>query len=723
MTKTMHYGIDGMTCQACATRLEKVLNKKEQIQTAFVNFASESLDVTYVRGALVTEDELSLWVTKAGFRLLPSAEPMKSSGFWQGFWADNKVLTLIFALFLLNMIGMMAGHHWLFVSVQFVLASVVQFWLARHFYKSAWASIKGGLANMDVLIVLGTLTIWLYSTYVYFTLLMNNHVHHAPHEVYYEASVMVIFFISFGKYIEHYTKRVSLDSIGLMLSLVPQFVKVKTHDGYCTIATDKVVSGDVILAKQDDYVALDGVVVSGFGACDESHLTGESMPIDKRIDDKVYAGAWVKTGAFEYRALSSSKTSTLAALTQNLALAQGSKAKVARVADKVAAVFVPVVVLVALVTFGLNYWLLDDTKIALMRAVAVLVIACPCALGLATPAAIMAGMGVAARHGVWFKNASSLELSGKINTVVFDKTGTLTVGKPTIIAKHIHDGKISADVIIGIAASLEKYSNHPLAHCFIEHAKSKNIKTFAVQSPKNYAGEGICGTVVGVGVVKIGRPSFVNYPAHAVINNGVWRAATVVAMSIDDKPVAIFALADEIRQDAKMLIDTLKQDNVDLIMMSGDRQSVVDYVAQTLDIKQALGDMTPQGKAAAIWGFKNSQTAARVAMVGDGINDALAMSAADSSFAVGGASDIAKHTSDAWLTGDSLAGVYHAKKISEHTLKVIHQNLFFAFVYNIIGMALAAMGFLTPMVAAIAMTLSSICVILNALRLKRLNLA
>lgn len=710
------YKIGGMTCQSCATRLEKILNKKPNIQTASVNFATETLTINTQDGCDIDENTLADWVSKAGFWLEQDSQDSQNFGFWQGFLKNNRVLTLIFVVFLVNMLAMFASYdHLLPVSVQFVLASVVQFFVARHFYQSAWASIKGRLANMDVLVVIGTLSIWAYSTYAF----VNDMTHHT--HIYFEASVMVIFFISFGKYIENYTKRISLDSVSLMLSLVPEFVKIRTTEGYKNIATNKVKVGDILLVKQNDYVAIDGVVILGDGVCDESHLTGESMPAHKRLGDNVYAGAWVTGGTFEYRTTTYSKTSMLADLTRKLANAQGTKASVARIADRATSVFVPIVIGVSLLAFLANWWFLDDIGQALMAAVSVLVIACPCALGLATPAAIMAGTGVAARHGVWFKDAKTLELSGNINTVVLDKTGTLTVGHPKIVAKSMLDGKLSTKEALAVAASLQEYANHPLAGCFVEDAKSQNLSLYGVKSPQNHLGQGITGNVLGVGQVKIGTMAFVGYPSQAVPTDGVWSIASIVAMSIDDKPVAVYALADDIKPDALAVIDRLKADGLELIVMSGDKQSVVSYVAGKLGVAKALGEMLPQDKARAIQGLKQNPQAC-VVMVGDGINDALAMSVADSSFSVGAATAVAKHTADAWLMGDSLSGIFYAKKISEKTLANIHQNLFFAFVYNIIGIGLAIFGMLTPMIAAIAMTASSILVVLNALRLKRLDL-
>ncbi len=721
---THQYKIDGMSCQSCATRLEKVLNKKESVAEAVVNFATESLSITYHPNQNVDEALLAQWVSQAGFTLTPPSStlstdlhtPEKASiQFIKKHW-----LLLVLSLpFFVGMIGMMLGFHQLMppVWLQFILASIVQFWVARSFYQGAWASIKGRLANMDVLVVVGTLAIWAYSSYVFWT--YGIHAGHGNHHVYFEAGVMVITFMTLGKFLEHRAKREGLDSISMLLSLTPNYVQVKTSYGFSTVTTSQVKPNQIVLAKQYDRIGLDGIVVSGMGYCDESHLTGESALITKKAGDKVLAGAMVSAGSFEYKVTSDSQNTHLKQMIDDLAKAQGSKARIARIADKVAGVFVPVVIAISILTFALNLWLTNTLDTALMRAVAVLVIACPCALGLATPTAIMAGMGVAARHGVWFKDAKSLELSGKIDTVVFDKTGTLTQGIPKLVGESTLDGKQSTNGLFAVLASLEAYANHPLASVLVAEAQKRKLTLQPVQNPQIIAGSGIMGFIEGVGTVKVGKPEFVGYPLSAIPSEGIWAIASLVAMSIDETPVAIFALADDIKKDSQTLIQRWQHEGVHLVMMSGDKTSVVAHTASSLSLEQAFGELSPQDKANKI---KELQDAGHnVVMIGDGINDALAMSVANTSFAVANATDIAKHTSAAVLMGDSLLGAYYAKLIAKRTVTTIYQNLFFAFIYNIIGIPLAAIGLLSPMVAAIAMTLSSISVIANASRLKRLN--
>lgn len=738
--------IEGMTCQACANRIEKVLSKKEAIEKADVNFAGEVAHVKFNSSQTDVEQILD-WVKKTGYS---ASVQQKGELFEQQETPDKIPLSLIavwvcLAPFLVGMAGMMVGSHSLMppLWVQFVLATIVQFGLALPFYKSAWASIKGGLANMDVLVVLGTLTIWAYSTYVWLSYLqMGNMGHsgmaHAMPNVYFEAGVMVIAFVKMGKYLEHRTKKHSLNSINMLLQLTPEQVEVKGDNGqWQGVALDKVEKGQVLLAKAGSRIATDGVVTVGEGWCDESHLTGESVPLAKRVGSPVMAGAMVDNGSFEYQVTAKGSETRLGDMIQALNDAQGSKANIARVADKVAGIFVPTVVAIAVITFFVNYFILGVFDEALMRAVSVLVIACPCALGLATPAAIMAGMGVSARSGVWFKDAQALESAGSVDTVVLDKTGTITQGKPELVAQYQHDVNVqelglTQEQILAIVANVERHANHPLATTLVNFAETRfSEKRFADhgQTLPNYTatnvetlrGKGIQAHVENVGLVKVGTPAFANLtlPNDIIQKDNVWNIASQVAMSIDDKPVIAFALADALKTDSVDVIKDMHHMGLDVVIMSGDKPSVVEYVGQQVAANHAFGELSPRGKAEKIGELQ--QQGKHVAMVGDGVNDAPAMATATASFAVENATDIAKHSATARLLGDSLKHVGFAVKIARATLRNIKQNLFFAFIYNCLGIPLAAFGLLNPMIAAGAMALSSISVLMNALRLTRLK--
>ncbi|MDN6307667.1 heavy metal translocating P-type ATPase [Psychrobacter sp.] len=727
----LQLAIDGMTCQACATRVEKVLNKKPAIHKVSVSFAGETANVDY-DPEQTTPEQVTEWVSKTGFvahlqagdSLFAQTDEDTATEYpWRliGLW-------ICLLPFLVGMAGMLTGFGMAWmppVWVQFVIATLVQFGLALPFYKSAWASIKGGLANMDVLVVIGTLTIWAYSTYLWLTygdgtlssLLQGGHAagHDNSPAVYFEAGVMIIAFVRMGKYLEERTKKHSLNSIDLLLSLTPNDVEQQQPNGdFHQVALQDVEIGDILRAKQGSRVATDGTVIDGDGWCVESHLTGESVPLKKAMGDTLLAGALVENGSLLYRVNAKGSETKLGDMVQALSDAQGSKADLARLADKVTAVFVPVVVAIALVTFALTWWLTGATDTALMHAVSVLVIACPCALGLATPAAIMAGMGVAARHGVWFKDAQSLEAAGDIDTVVLDKTGTLTVGRPTIVDHIMVDKSLAVDDVLQIAASVEVHASHPLATALINTAKARNLSLMHVNDIKVVKGAGIQANIDGLGLVKVGTVEFSNLTLPKIMPKA-WRIASTVAISVNDVPLGAFALADVLKADTPQAIAALQDAGVNIVLMSGDKQSVVDHVADQLGIKQAYGKMSPRDKASQI---AKLQTAGhKVAMAGDGVNDAPAMATADASFAMFEGTDVAQHSASARLMGESLMHIDAAQKVAEATLRNIKQNLFFAFIYNCLGIPLAAFGFLNPMIAAAAMALSSISVLMNALRL------
>jgi len=727
----LQLAIDGMTCQACASRIEKVLNKKPSVYEVSVNFAGETANVDY-DPTQTTPEQVTEWVNKTGFvanlqaadSLFAQTDEDTATEYpWRliGLW-------VCLLPFLVGMAGMLVGKGMAWmppVWIQFILATIVQFGLALPFYKSAWASIKGGLANMDVLVVIGTVTIWAYSTYLWLThgdgtlnsLLQSGHAGgHGP-AVYFEAGVMVIAFVRTGKYLEERTKKHSLNSIDLLLSLTPDEVEQQQPNGdFHNVALQDVQVGDILRAKQGSRVATDGTVIDGSGWCVESHLTGESVPLKKEVGDGLLAGALVENGSLLYRVSAKGSDTKLGDMVQALSDAQGSKANLARLADRVTAIFVPVVVTIALVTFGLTWWLTGMIDTALMHAVSVLVIACPCALGLATPAAIMAGMGVAARHGVWFKDAQSLEAAGNIDTVVLDKTGTLTIGKPTIVDNVMVDKSLAVDDVLQIAASVEAHASHPLATALINAATERNLPLMNVTDISVIKGAGIQANIEGLGLIKVGSAEFANLTLPKLMPK-VWQIASTVAISINDEPLGAFALADDLKDDTPQAIRALQDAGINVILMSGDKQSVVDHVAGQLGIEQAYGKMSPRDKASQI---ALLQTAGhKVAMAGDGVNDAPAMATADASFAMFEGTDVAQHSASARLMGESLMHIDAAQKIANATVRNIKQNLFFAFIYNCLGIPLAAFGFLNPMIAAAAMALSSISVLMNALRLTR----
>ena len=719
MQQKVRFQIEGMTCQACASRIEKVLNKKDFVESAGVNFASEEAQVVFDDSQTSAADIAKI-IEKTGYGAKEKTEdalpqPEETAHVSWRLW----LLLAINIPFLIGMAGMMIGRHdWMIPPLwQFALASVVQLWLAIPFYKSAWASIKGGLANMDVLVTIGTVSIYLYSVYMLF---FSPHAAHGMAHVYFEVGVMVIGFVSLGKFLEHRTKKSSLNSLGLLLKLTPTQVNVQRDGEWKQLPIDQVQIGDLIRANHGERIAADGIIESGSGWADESHLTGESNPEEKKAGGKVLAGALMTEGSVVYRATQLGSQTLLGDMMNALSEAQGSKAPIARVADKAAAVFVPAVVGIALLTFIATWLVKGDWTIALMHAVAVLVIACPCALGLATPAAIMVGMGKAVKHGIWFKDAAAMEEAAHVDAVVLDKTGTLTEGRPQVAAVYcVPDSGFDEDALYRIAAAVEQNAAHPLARAIVSAAQARGLDIPAAQNAQTVVGAGITAEVEGVGLVKAGKTEFAELTLPT-FSDDVWHIASIVAVSANGKPVGAFALADALKTDTAEAIGRLKKHGIDVYIMSGDNQGTVEYVAKKLGIAHAFGNMSPRDKAAEVQKLKAAGKT--VAMVGDGINDAPALAAANVSFAMKGGADVAEHTASATLMQHSVNQLADALLVSQATLKNIKQNLFFAFFYNILGIPLAALGFLNPVIAGAAMAASSVSVLSNALRLKRVKI-
>ena len=720
MQQKARFDIEGMTCQACANRIEKVLNKKDFISEAGVNFASEDAQITF-DSSKTSPEAIAQIIEKTGYKATlhtDGAQPDITSNTQLGWrlW----LLILINIPFLIGMAGMMSGHHeWMMPAmVQFALASVVQLWLAWPFYKGAWASIKGGLANMDVLVTLGTVSIYVYSAFMMFY--HQSLGHDGMAHVYFEAGVMIIGFVSFGKYLEQRAKKQSLNSLGLLLKLTPAQVSVQRDGHWQSLALDQVQIGDILRANHGERIAADGIVTAGSGWADESHLTGESQPQSKREGSQVLAGAMITDGSVQYRAEQLGSRTLLGDMMAALSEAQGSKAPIARIADKVAGVFVPVVVAIALATFAITWLVTGSWSSGLMHAVAVLVIACPCALGLATPAAIMVGMGQAVKRGIWFKDAAAMERASKVNTVILDKTGTLTEGKPQVAAIWLPaNSAFDENALLAAAAAVEMNATHPLANAIVQAAFARKLDIPAAEAAQTEPGAGVYADVAGIGRVKVGKPDYCHVQLPDDLGE-VWQIASIVAVSADDVPIGAFALADELKADSAKAIGRLKAHHIDVYVMSGDHQGVVQYIAGKLGIEHAQGNMSPRDKAAAVAALKSEGKV--VAMVGDGINDAPALAAADVSFAMKGGADVAEHTASATLMQHSVNQMVDALLVSQATMKNIKQNLFFAFFYNTLGIPLAAFGLLSPVLAGAAMALSSISVLGNAMRLKRVKI-
>ncbi|ULJ63314.1 heavy metal translocating P-type ATPase [Wielerella bovis] len=741
-TQHINLNIRGMTCQACANRIEKVLNKKDFVQSATVNFAGETAQIEF-DNSRTTPDELIQIIEKTGFQAaLPTTQQPENDH--ETHWRVWALLAMA-APFMLGMVGMMFGSHALMPPLwaQIVLATASQTYFALPFYHGAVASVRGGVANMDVLVSMGTVAIYLYSLGMVLA-------GHGSHHVYFEAGVMVLAFVSLGKYWEAKTKRGSLNALGALLQLTPREVLVYQNENWVTRPLNTIQIGDTLRCVHGGRVAADGEVISGEAWADESHLTGESQPVYKTLGDKVLAGS-ILSGSVDYRAESLGGDTLLGDMVAALADAQGSKAPIARLADKVAAVFVPTVLAISAITFILNWLILGDFSAALVRAVAVLVVACPCALGLATPATIMAGMGVAVRHGVWFKNAAALEAAGAIEHIILDKTGTITQGKPDIAAiwtAHNTD----ETKLLQIAAAVERHVAHPLATAIVAEADKRKIIDLPIENINTFAGEGISADIIGLGNVKVGKLTFCGFtlpdsllenqnvdvsgslnhlqpsPTHQFAEEthfrqpeNIWQIASLVAVSLNNQALGAFALADPLKPDSHVAITRLREHGIHVHILSGDNTATVQHIAQQLRLPEHMvhGNQSPRQKAEFIQQLK--QTGVRVAMVGDGINDAPALALADVGFAIRGSTDIAEQSADAVLVKPSIQQLADGLLTARATVRTIKQNLFFAFIYNLLGIPFAAMGLLTPVMAGAMMAMSSVSVLGNALRLKKQN--
>ncbi|MBL8447976.1 MAG: copper-translocating P-type ATPase [Zoogloeaceae bacterium] len=713
--------ITGMTCAACATRLEKVLNRVAGT-SATVNFATERAHVNLQPGA-ASLDDVILAVERAGFRALEigfagreQEKARKEADFHlelRRFWISVALtLPLLAQMPAMFSSDLGAGHHDLIPRwLQLALASPVQFWVGARFYRGAWSALRGGGANMDVLVALGTSMAYLYSLVV--TLAGITHAH-----VYFEASASVITLILLGKLLEARAKARTSAAIEALLSLAPKVARVERDGQVVEVPVESLKAGDRFLLRPGDAVPVDGVVESGESGVDEAMLTGESLPVEKRSGDKVFAATVNGAGVLRCRATGVGRQTLLAGIVRMVEAAQGSKAPVQRLADRISAVFVPVVVAVALVTF-LGWWFLaGDFAKALINAVAVLVIACPCALGLATPTAVMVGTGQGARAGILVKNAEALELAERVNVLAVDKTGTLTEGKPRVQAVVALSGFAEAEVL-RLAAALEATSAHPVAAAVVAHASLAGPLPPA-EDVQAIPGKGLRGRAEGRAVV-LGSPAFLAEEGCAFDAEAVGQLAaagqSLVAVAVNGQPAGLIGVADSLRPDSPQVVARLRAAGVRVVMLTGDHPATAAAIAAAAGIQDYEAGVLPSDKAAAVAALR--QAGARVGMAGDGINDAPALAAADVSFAMGSGSDVAVEAADITLVKGSLAGVVDAIGLSRATLAKIRQNLFFAFIYNVLGIPLAAMGYLNPVIAGAAMALSSVSVVSNSLLLRR----
>jgi P-type Cu+ transporter len=728
-TRTLRLGISGMTCASCVSHVEKALLKVPGVTAASVNLATERAEVS--GGDTISFKTLQQAVTAAGY----DSAPVLDEGAVQAASVDETkheirftvpdwwpvALAAVFSLPLAApMVGMLFGQHWMLPGwIQLILAAPVQFWLGARFYGSGWRSLKALTGNMDLLVALGTSAAFGLS--VYQMIVLGDH---AAEHLYFEAASVVITLVLLGKWLEARAKRQTTEAIRALNALRPERARVRRNGRDEDVALSVIVIGDQVVVRPGERVPVDGVIREGSSHVDESLITGESLPVAKNTGDRVTGGAVNADGLLLIETQAIGKETTLARIIRMVEDAQAAKAPIQRLVDQVSAIFVPVVLVIALLTllgwgFANGNW-----EQALLNAVAVLVIACPCALGLATPTAIMAGTGVAARYGILIKDAEALERAHAITRVAFDKTGTLTEGKPALAA--LEAMSIPVDEMLRLAAVVQQGSDHPLARAVMNAAAEKNISVLAASEVKALPGRGVRAKnnseILYLGSSRLMQELNVSTSAlnkSAVENEKQGRTVSWLAREHNGKRelIGLLAFGDTVKQSAKQAIENLRARGVHATLLTGDNRCSAEAVAHALGINDVRAEVLPEHKAEAIAQLK--QSGAVVAMVGDGINDAPALAAADIGIAMSTGTDVAMHAAGITLMrGDPLL-VADAIAISQRTYSKIRQNLFWAFIYNIVGIPLAAAGMLNPVIAGAAMAFSSVSVVSNALLLKR----
>ena len=714
---TTELSIEGMTCAACATRIEKVLNRLSGVE-ATVNFATEKARIRYTPGTLDTTALIEA-VTRAGYGAREvvgadrEAEKTRQAAAYRRelhrFWIAV-ALTLPFAAQMLLMFTR-HGADLLSPWIQLALATPVQFWIGARFYVGAWHALRGGGANMDVLVALGTTMAYLFSAAVTaFSL---------PMHVYFEASAAIITLVLLGKLMEARAKIRTSSAIEALIKLQPQSARVERDGSVRQIDVAQMKVGEVFIVRPGEAIPVDGIVLEGESSVNEAMLTGESLPVGKKTGAKVFAATLNQQGLLRCRATGIGATTALAGIIRLVEEAQGSKAPIQRLADTISGIFVPVVVGISIVTFAGWWYANGDFAAALVNAVAVLVIACPCALGLATPTAIMVGSGIGAQAGVLVKNAAALEHAAKLDQLVIDKTGTLTLGKPTVTDLAPADGAAEKE-LLQIAATLEAGSEHPLARAIEDFATERGITPGAMTDFSAISGKGVRARISGSEAM-LGSPQFIEESGIATDKDAISKlqkqGKTVIVVVSDSRVAGLIAVADSLRPTSRAAVAQLKRLGLDLMILTGDNAITAQAIASNAGIAQFASEVLPQDKAGHVNRLK--QEGRFVGMVGDGINDAPALAAADVSFAIGAGSDVAIQAADVTLMRSDLAGVVDAISLSRATLAKVKQNLFFAFIYNILGIPLAAFGMLNPVIAGAAMAMSSVSVVSNSLLLKR----
>jgi Cu+-exporting ATPase len=739
MSQLVTLKIRGMTCASCVTRLEKSLSKVAGVDAANVNLATEKAQIRVNQEPQIITNLLITAVEKAGFEASVSSREQASPAptniiDLHGKGAVILAITLSSPL-LAPMLLMPFGIHWMLPAwVQFLLATPVQFILGSRFYVAGFKALRMGSGNMDLLVALGTTAAYGLSIYTWY--LSDWARAYEPHELYFESSAVVISLVMLGKWLEARAKKETTTAITALQSLWPDQAKLlRQHDlnqlDYEHLPIAQILPGDWVLVLPGERIPVDGLVIEGLSEIDESMLTGESQSLEKEKGSTVIGGSLNGSGRLIIQATGVGETSVLAKMIALVENAQAEKAPIQRLVDQVSAWFVPAVVLMAVINFLVHALIFNDAQNALLYSVAILVIACPCALGLATPVAIMAGTGVAAKFGILIKDAEALELAHRINIVAFDKTGTLTMGKPSV--KNFTNFSASEDQQIhALALGLQMSSEHPLAKAIIQFSQQHQVSAESYATVFANVGKGIEGqcltgsyqsktiALVSFHAIKEHASEQIQMAAINELNLGHSVSCLVdVTNPSNHQILALYSFGDELKPHVSEAIERLKSMKIKTIMISGDNQLVANLLAQKIGIDEVYAEVLPAEKAAIIQSLKAINGRSYVAMVGDGVNDAPALAVADVGIAVSTGTDIAMHAASITLMRGDPALVPDAIVISAKTWQKIKQNLFWAFVYNLIGIPLAALGYLTPMIAGAAMAASSVSVVGNALLLRK----
>lgn len=725
MTQEETFKITGMTCAACSARIERVLQRETGIDQINVNLVMENGTVKYDPSQISIE-EIYERVAKIGYEAFPMETKDETAKRKSDELKRQKGKFIISLILALPLLYTMFGHFSFlgFIPVpellmngwfQFILATPIQFVLGWQFYVGAYKSLKSKSANMDVLVAMGTSAAYFYSLY-----LMLTHLGHSGHvPLYFETSAVLITLILLGKYFEMRAKGHASDAISKLAALQVKDAEVERDGKIEMIAIDDVRVGDIVWVRSGQQIPLDGQVIEGSTTVNEAMLTGESMPVEKNISDTVIGSTINQTNFIKLQVTHVGEDLVLNQIIKVVEEAQNDKPQIQRLADKISNIFVPTVVVLALLSFIVWFFVVTPFQFtaAFEIFIAVIVIACPCALGLATPTSIMVGSGRAAESGILFKTAEALEQAQHVDTIVFDKTGTITNGEPKVV--HVYH-ETEESTIGAYVKSLEMQSEHPLSKALVDYYSDEAVHT--VSQYETHAGSGISGVIddnrVRIGSIRFVTNNDLTQEQQDRIHSLAEQGATVVGMTINETLIAIIGVRDEPKAEAKAVIETLNK-NYDLVMLSGDSEQTAQAIGRELGFTRVIAEVKPDEKSKVVTELQNEGK--RVMMVGDGINDAPALMKSDIGVAMGSGSDIALESADIALVRNHLDGIAEALQLSRLTIKNIKQNLFFAFCYNLIGIPIAAAGFLAPWVAGTAMAFSSVSVVLNALRLKNVK--